>query len=225
MSDGWHPRGMATKVSVATLGDRRSRVLRQAIGEGLVTARLTSALSLREVGRKIGVSPQRVARAERGDPAALTVDLAARLAPVVGLQLAVSLHPNGDPVRDRGHLALLARLRQRIPSSLNWRVEVPIPIAGDLRSGDAMVTVTERDILIEAETRLDDLQAVERKGAAKARDLGALRTVLLVADTRHNRQVMRDHPELAQRFPIDTRACLARLAKGQDPGGDALVIL
>lgn len=216
---------MATRDSAAARGIRRSRLLRNRTADASGIARRGAGLSIREVARLVGASPDTIVRLERGDPNAMTIDLVARVAEVLGLELAASLHPNGDPVRDRGHLALLARLRQRIPSSLNWRVEVPIPIAGDLRSGDAMVTVTERDILIEAETRLDDLQAVERKGAAKARDLGALRTVLLVADTRHNRQVMRDHPELAQRFPIDTRACLARLAKGQDPGGDALVIL
>lgn len=88
-----------------------------------------------------------------------------------------------------------------------------------------MLTIAEGDILVEAETRLDDLQAIERKGAAKARDLGAIRLVLLVADTRHNRQVIRDHPELKERFPIDTRTCLASLGRGEDPGGDALVIL
>lgn len=155
----------------------------------------------------------------------MTIDLAARVAEVLGLELAASLHPNGDSVRDRGQLALLARMRARIPNAPGWRIEVPVPIAGDLRSGDAMVTVESGDILIEAETRLDDLQAVERKGAAKARDLGAIWFVLLVADTRHNRQVIRDHPELLERFPIGTRACLARLANGHDPGGDALVIL
>ena len=70
----------------------------------------------------------------------MTIDLVARVAEVLGLELAVSLHPNGDPVRDRGHLALLARLRARIPNAPGWRVEVPVPIVGDLRSGDAMVT-------------------------------------------------------------------------------------
>jgi hypothetical protein len=88
-----------------------------------------------------------------------------------------------------------------------------------------VVTVAEGDILIEAETHLHDIQAIERKAAAKARDLGAVSLVLLVADTRHNRQVIRDHPELRERFPVGTRACLAKLARGEDPGGDALVIL
>ena len=190
-----------------------------------MTARLVAGLSRRECACRIGVSPQTWARAERGDAAALTLDLAARMGPAVGMATVVSLYPDGDAVRDRGQLALLARLRLRIPDAPNWRVEVPVPIAGDLRSGDAMVTVDTGDVLVEAETRLDDLQAVLRKGAAKARDLGAVRLVLLVADTRHNRRVIRDHPELRERFPIDTRTCLTRLAKGQDPGGDALVIL
>jgi transcriptional regulator with XRE-family HTH domain len=216
---------MATRDTEAARGARRSRLLRDRTADALGAARRGAGLSLREVARRISVSPETIRRLERGDRAATTIDLAARISAAVGLELAVSLHPNGDPLRDRGHLQLLARLARRLPSGLRWRVEVPVPITGDLRSGDAMVTVAEGDILIEAETRIDDLQAIERKGAAKARDLGAVRLVLLIADTRHNRQVMRDHPELRARFPIDTRTCLARLAAGHDPGGDALVIL
>ena len=173
----------------------------------------------------MGVSLETLIRLERGDPATMTIDLVARVAAVLGLELAASLHPDGDPVRDRGQLALIERLRARVPNVPRWRAEVPMPIPGDLRSGDAVITISEGDILVEAETRLNDLQAIERKGAAKARDLGAIRFVLLVADTRHNRHVIRDHPELTQRFPIDTRTCLAGLARGEDPGGDALVIL
>jgi hypothetical protein len=69
------------------------------------------------------------------------------------------------------------------------------------------------------------VQARERSIAAKQRDLGATRAILLVADTRHNREVLRATPELMARFPVDTRSCLRALAHGQDPGGDALVIL
>jgi transcriptional regulator with XRE-family HTH domain len=216
---------MASRESAAAMGERRSRLLRIRTGDELASTRRALGLSHREIARRIGIGPQRIARAERGEPAALTIDVAARIAPVLGLQLAVSLHPNGDRVRDRGHLALLARLRARIPNAPGWRIEVPVPIAGDPRSGDAMVTVESGDILIEAETHLGDIQSLERRCAAKARDLGASRLVLLVADTRHNRQVIRDHRELLERFPIGTRACLARLANGHDPGGDALVIL
>lgn len=216
---------MATRETPASRGARRARVLRHRLVQELITARQGAGLSIREVARRVGVSHSTVAKLEREEPGVMTIDLVAQCAAVLGLALAASLYPGGDPVRDRGQLALLGRLRSRIPNIPSWRVEVPMPIAGDLRSGDAVVTIAEGDILIEAETRLDDLQAIERKGAAKARDLGAIRLVLLVADTRHNRRVIQDHPELKQRFPIDTRTCLARLAIGMDPGGDALVIL
>jgi hypothetical protein len=166
-----------------------------------------------------------IARAERGDPGTLTIDLLAVVAPVLGLQLSASLYPDGDPVRDRGHLALLGRLRRRVPDHVRWRVEVPMPIAGDLRSADAVVTLPAGDVLIEAETRLDDVQAMQRKASAKMRDLGAIRLVILAADTRHNQRVLREHPEVRERFPIGTRQCLSALARGRDPGGDALVIL
>jgi hypothetical protein len=155
----------------------------------------------------------------------MTIHLVARVGPVLGLELAASLHPDGDPVRDRAHLALLERLRSRLPPGAGWRTEVPVPVAGDLRSGDALVAVHDGDVLVEAETYLGDIQAVERKIAAKTRDLGADRAALLVADTRHNRAVIRDHPELARRFPVGTRAFVAALCAGRLPAGDALVIL
>ncbi len=216
---------VATRDSPAARGIRRSRLVRNRTADTLGNARRQAGLSIREVAREVGVSADTIRRLEAGDPNAMTIDLAARTAAILGLELAASLHLDGDPVRDRGHLALLARFAARLPARIRWRVEVPVPIAGDLRSGDAMVTVSQGDILIEAETHLADIQAVERKAAAKARDLGALRTVLLVADTRHNRQVIRDHPELAVRFPVGTRNCLAQLGRCLDPGGDALVIL
>ncbi len=173
----------------------------------------------------MGVSVDRLIRAERGDPSTLTVDLAARYAAVLGLELAVSLHPVGNATRDKGHLALLERFSRRLPQATGWRTEVPIPITGDLRSADGMVSARHIDILVEAETHLGDFQALERRIYAKARDLGADRVVLLLADTRHNRAIVDELPAIRARFPVDTRAWFRAIAAGNDPGGDALVIL
>lgn len=215
--------------SVATLGARRGALLRHRIVAELVNARVNGGLSLREVAGKLGISVDRLKRAERGDPNVLTIDLAARIAAVVGMQLAASLHPNGDPVRDRAHLALLERFRARLHAGLSWRTEVPMPIAGDLRGADGVIGGGFGGgfgtILVEAETRLTDLQAVERKALLKKRDLGADRLILLIADTPNNRKVLDLHPELRERFPIGTRKCLAALARGEDTGGDCLVML
>jgi hypothetical protein len=168
-------------------------------------------------------------RLERGDSASMTIDLVTRVGVVLGLDLAASLYQSGDPIRDRAHLGLLERFRRRLPAGAKWRTEVPIPIAGDLRSGDGVVTVGtgagRMAHLVEAETHLGDFQAVERKLGAKARDLGVDRAVLLLADTRHNRMLVNTIPAIRERFPIDTRGWFRALAKEEDPGGDALVIL
>ena len=213
-------------------------MLRHRTADEFGATRRSIGLSLREAARQLGVSHDRLRRAELADPSALTIDLAARFAAVLGLQLAVSLHPDGDAIRDSGQLALLERLRSRLPSIARWRTEVPVPIAGDMRSGDAMVivsggaasattsaTTSAVDILVEAETHLGDFQALERRIGAKARDLGADRVVLLLADTRHNRAMLNTIPAIRERFPIDTRSWFWAIAKGEDPGGDAVVIL
>ncbi len=100
-----------------------------------------------------------------------------------------------------------------------------MPIEGDRRSADALIGGMGVEVMVEAETHLNDIQTLERGIAGKQRDLGVERVILLVADTRHNRAVIAGVPELGRRFPIGTRACLAAVARGLDPGGDGLVIM
>jgi Helix-turn-helix. len=191
----------------------------------LLTARRAAALSQRELGRQIRVSHAKIGKAERGEPDQLTIELAAKMAAALGLQLSVTLHPDGNPVRDAAHVALLERFRARLAPGLRWRTEVPIPIEGDRRSADAVVDGSGVVAMIEAETHIDDVQALERRVGAKLRDLGIARVILLVADTRHNRTVVANNVALRTRFPVSTRACLSALGRGVDPRGDALVIL
>jgi transcriptional regulator with XRE-family HTH domain len=200
-------------------------MLRQRLAEALTAGRAAAGLSLRLVASDAGLSPDTIRRVERGDPGAMSIDGLASIAQVLGLELVASLYPSGDPVRDRAHLALLERFRVRLGPAVRWRVEVPMPIAGDLRSADAMIGFEGCDAVVEAETHLGDIQLIERKASAKQRDLGADRLILLVSDTRHNREVIRLHPELHRRFPLDTRTCLRRLRRGANPEEDALVVL
>lgn len=200
-------------------------MLRQRMGDELGGARREIGLSLRDVARKLHVSVDRLIRAERGDPATLTIDLAARYASMLGLELAASLHPVGTATRDKGHLALLDRFRRRLPSLVRWRTEVPIPIAGDARSADGIASSDLVDVLVEAETHLGDFQALERRIFAKARDIGADRVVLLLADTRHHRSLVRSVPAIRERFPVDMKTWFRAIAAGRDPEGDGLVIL
>jgi transcriptional regulator with XRE-family HTH domain len=182
-------------------------------------------MSSRDVARYTGISHTQVIRIERALATHVDIDVLARMASVLGHELGMGVHPISAPVRDKAHVSLLGRFAARLHPSIHLRTEVPIPIPGDLRSTDGVAEGRTFDATIEAETRLDDVQAVERRLRTKQRDLGTNRAILLVADTRHNRAVVRAIPDLSEQFPIGTRACLAALARGEDPGGDCLVIL
>jgi transcriptional regulator with XRE-family HTH domain len=217
--------GMPYRERPVDRGARRGRSMVQRVTSELETHRRGRGISYRELGRRAGLSHTQISRVSRGDVHDLGIGAAARMAAVLGLDISVTVHPVGDPVRDVAHLALIRRFSARLPDSLRWRTEVPIPLPGDLRSADGVVDGERVRAMVEAETRLDDIQAMERRTRAKQRDLGIGRVVLLVADTRHNRAVIAAVPELAERFPVGTRACLAALARGVDPGADCLVVL
>ena len=182
-------------------------------------------MSARKVGRLVGISHTQVRRIETGVAPHVDLVVLARIASVLGAELSLGSHPVASPVRDAGHLALIGRVRSRLIPTHDLRTEVQMPIPGDRRAADAVIEGDGARILVEAETRLGDIQAVERRARAKARDLGIDRVLLLVADTRHNRAVIAANPDLKERFPVGTRACLRALAAGTDPGGDCLVVL
>ena len=65
-----------------------------------------------------------------------------------------------------------------------------------------------------------------RAEALKRRDDGAETMILLVADTRHNRQVIRlAKTDLVGDFPIAGAAVLAAVCKGERPAGSGILFL
>jgi transcriptional regulator with XRE-family HTH domain len=219
---------MPARETARQRGKRLGRVQRRRVGDELRLARVGVGLSLREVGRRIGLSHSAVARRERGEVETLSIDQVAVMATVLGLDLRVSLYPTGAPVRDAAHVALLDRFRSRLASSLRFRTEVPMPIPGDLRCADGVVDRlrgTKTVVMVEAETRVDDVQALVRRVRIKQRDLGAARVILLLSDTRHHRALLKTEGGLMVEFPVTPRACLRALAGGHDQGGDAILLL
>ena len=135
-------------------------------------------------------------------------------------------YPSGDPIRDAVHAALLERLHARCHHSIVWRTEVPLPIPGDLRAWDATAVCAAFRAGIEAETRLRDVQALDRRIALKERDGGMDRVILLVLDSRSNRAALHSHgSQLLLRFPVGGQRALELLSAGADPGGNALILL
>jgi hypothetical protein len=80
-------------------------------------------------------------------------------------------------------------------------------------------------LAVEAGTVVEDVQSLERRLALKRRDGGIEHVLVLLADTRRNRQAIAAAPSAFADLDRDVRAVLRALAVGHDPGVDALVLL
>lgn len=205
---------------------RLSHRLTELVGSDIRGARQAAGVSLRAAAASVGLDFSTFARIERNEIDNVSVRNLALACAAVGLVLTTRAYPAADPVRDAAHTRLLARFRERLPDSALWLTEVPLPIPGDLRALDGFSRLGGRTIGIEAETRLTDLQAMERKVQLKKRDAQLDVLILLVADTRSNREVLGLHREnLRAAFPLDTRTVLAALSAAEAPAADGIVIL
>jgi transcriptional regulator with XRE-family HTH domain len=217
---------MAVKERHTDRGAIRAQRLLIDLGRELREARMSHGLSQRAVGRAVGISASQVSRIERARVPGVSFGLLAKLLAVVGLELSARAYPAAGPLRDRAHLDLLARLRTRLSSSLEWRTEVPLPNPGDPRAWDVVIGGQGWRCAVEAETRPRDLQALERRLGLKQRDGGVERVLLLLASTRTNRHLLREQGEaLKQRFPLSSHDALEALAAGKRPASDALILL
>ena len=163
--------------------------LRAQAGSELRNARRQTGSSQATAGHRAGLSQNKVSRLERGATAGSVDDLAT-LASVVGLDMVVTFYPGMTPLRDLGHVRLLARLQALVGTPAGWRTEVPIPIPGDQRALDATLRIGARLVGFELETRLGDAQALSRRATLKARDAGVSAMILVLADTRWNRSAL-----------------------------------
>ena len=195
------------------------------ITDDLREARIGLGLTQADVARVLGVSRSRVCRIERGRATNLTLDYLSRHAAVVGLRASVKLYPIGGGLRDAAQARYIARFVQRVGRLWRVRLDVPIPLPGDLRGIDVLLEGA-CVICVEVVTRLRDLQAVLRASQLKQRDIGAARLIIVVAATHANRRALAEaRPTLLATFDLDTQHVLAKLAAGQDPGRNAIILL
>jgi transcriptional regulator with XRE-family HTH domain len=198
-------------------------------GEEHRLTRIAAGLSLRACADASGVSHQQLLRFEHGTLRRVIVEDMGAWFAVLGLDLSMKTYPAGDPIRDRAQLALLERLRVRLHPTLRWRTEVPLPIESDLRAWDA--EIRGRDprpwrARVEAETRIADGQALERRLALKLRDDPDGHLILLVSDTRSNRLALRAlGPGLRAMVPLDSRPILSALGDGREPPASGVVVI
>ena len=217
---------MPARRRAVELGAARGRAAVVNLGRELDEAIRNLGLSYAAIGRDVGLSGWQVARVARGEAPKLTVVQASELMAAVGLELSVRAYPTGRPLRDVAHLALLDRFRRSLHPSLTWRTEVPVSGHGDLRAWDATITAAAWQAAVEAEVRLRDIQALDRRIALKQRDASMEIVILLVSNTRHNRATLASiGASLAASFPFPGRRALELLRAGAAPEGNANVLL
>lgn len=153
------------------------------------------------------------------------IDLA-RLHAVVGLDLSLKSYPSGQPIRDGAQVALLEEFRAHLHRSLTWAVEVPMPISGDQRSWDALVSGHGWRYGVEAETAPRDSQSIARRTQLKQRDAQVEGVLLVLRRTVQTRRFLAEAAgHLRDAFPMDGVRALELLHAGVDPGGSAVVVL
>jgi transcriptional regulator with XRE-family HTH domain len=217
---------MSTRTQVLSSARVRARAVRCDIGGEVRSARLASGLRMADVGRAIGRSAAWISRAERGLIASIGFDELVVLGAAVGLKLWATTFPAERAIHDAPQLLLLRRFRARVGEMWRWSFEVVVPIARDQRAADAVMETVGATIMVEAFTRISDSQAQLRAVLVKGRDMRMSRVVIVVANTGANRRALAAAATmLAAEFPLGTRAILAALAAGRDPGANGIVVI
>lgn len=137
-------------------GRRRGLSLTARTLNELREARLTLGISQTGMARELGCSQAHLWRIEANRTEVTTVRLA-EMASLLRLEVGMSLHPLGDPIRDKGQQALAGRF-SALPSPL-WSVtsETLLPLPGDLRSWEKLLRLSRGErhaVGVDLETRI-----------------------------------------------------------------------
>jgi transcriptional regulator with XRE-family HTH domain len=196
------------------------------LGTELRIARTSAGLSQASLARMAGLSQAMVSRLERARVPAASVSVFVTLFAILGHSLTVRAYPDGSPARDEGHARLIGRFASLLPPSITLRTEVPLRRPGDLRAWDGELLAGSERCKLEAEMVISDVQALDRRVGLKMEDDGVDRVILVVADTRRNREVLRAHGALLRsRFPLRTSDVLTDLRAGRCPSASGIVLV
>jgi transcriptional regulator with XRE-family HTH domain len=216
---------MSAREGPVERGKRRGRrLLDEAIDE-FHRARLAESITQERIGKALDRSDAWVSLIESGRNEAVSVVQLAQLMACVGLELSVRAYPAGRGIRDDAQSATLERFVSLVVPPWSWASEVPIPIPGDLRAWDGVLRGPCR-IGVDVETRIRDVQAVDRRVMLKLRDSHLDRALIVLPDTRSNRAMLASTAEsLKPNYPIPSRAAIEALLDARDPGGNAIIVV
>jgi transcriptional regulator with XRE-family HTH domain len=183
--------------------------------------RMELGLSQRAVARAARISRSSYSRIERGKRTSVMLMVLARIATVLGLDLVLKTYPGGAPLRDTASAGQITYVCGQVARPLRARTEVPLPQRTDhpeQRRWDVLLSGSGRRTGMEFETRLYDAQAQHGRWNLKMRDDPVDSLVVVISDTRRNREVLRTFPELFADLPrLGSSQFLAMLRDGQHP--------
>ena len=214
---------------IARVGEARIAARRRTVdvARDLREARLAAGLGQADIGQALGLSASQVGRVERGEQHRLPVEDIAAYAAAVGLRLSFGLYPTGGRLRDARQVQMIDTYRRLIePGRWHLRIESPVGPPGDLRAFDLLASHGRLFVAHEFISRMRDAQAQIRPLMLKQRDARVDRLVLVVGATHGNRRAVAEAgTALRESFPLGTRAVLAALRAGRDPGNNGLVFI
>lgn len=201
-------------------------MVRQIVSE-LMESRRTTSLSQRALGLERGTSQSDISRLERLSRIdEVSFVHVSEVASLLGLELSAGLHPYGEPIRDKGHQALINRFRALLSQAFKVLAEVPLPLTGDPRAWDLVLRLAGQVIGVEVETRIRDIQRLVRHVHQRERDGGVGEIVLVLAASRTNRRLVDElRSALGARYSTSPRALLKALRDGESLPGSGVILL
>jgi transcriptional regulator with XRE-family HTH domain len=211
-------------------GDRLLRRAAARFGEEIRVLRLRRGISQAAVARAVGVHRSVVSRLEAGDPS-VSLRTRARVATVVGAELALGCYPRGRPtIVDAAQARLVEALLRMRDARWAPTLEAPVPGPG-ARSTDLRVDAGHDTVLIEVESRIQGLEGIIRECQGKRAAVAAVlnhrrvHSVLALPRTRHHLAIVHAHPALVSAaFPVPSPVAIDALRGSAGPWpGDAIV--
>lgn len=217
---------MATRETRLDRGRSHARQLTATLLSELRLTRRTAGISQAALGRLLGWPQSRFSEFERNkrDP---TIGEICEVGALLGLKPTIQLHPEEEPLRDRGQLKLIARFRALLSTTWHVMIEAPFPTLGDLRSWDVLIRLgSTYRVGVEAETRIRDIQELVRRIRQRELHGGVDEILIILSDTTHNRRLVGELREaLGERYAASPRTLHAGLRTGSPLPGSGLILL
>ena len=203
-------------------GDQSAKV-----GGEVKVARVTQAMTARQVAVRAGVSWSTEARVELGDPN-VTITTMCAVAEAVGLDIVIRVYQGREPsLRDTGQLVFAEHLCGQ--AHTGWQPDIELLVGQHGEAIDVALFGVQEIWATEIERMAIDFQAQYRRADRKRETLCALhqrpvRLVMVIEDSRRNRLALERHLAFIQSvLPAGSREILTALRTGRPLGRDGLL--